>query len=238
MNINAQFKESNLDHQPVHVYIQFRKRDSAQSHLIITSVAEPSNIEQNWYTASFDFATALDLMNGEYEITIVASDSRAYNSARWVIGTVKTVFLNGVDEGNNLGIHDQYLDKPEIINWFDTEYIEHKRTDSTIIPLVFIFMISGLFLRLLINNFVKLPFNVAKMDTWGFLFVLAVLFNMGVLMIFWVKVTLINTLWTFLFTSPFSYLIMSKALRGSADCEVGDFKLHGSSSNNDEKKKK
>lgn len=92
-------------------------------------------------------------------------------------------------------------------------------------------MISGLFMRLLINNFIKLPFNVSKMDTWGFLFVLAVIFNMGVLIVFWVKVTLINTLWTFLFASPFSYLIMSKALRGSADCQVGDFKLHGSSSN-------
>lgn len=177
-------------------------------------------------------------MNGEYEITLVASDSRAYNPAKWVIGTVKTVFQNGLDEGSNMGVHDQYLDKPEIINWFDTEYIEHKRTDSTIIPLVFIFMICGLFVRLLINNFVKLPFNVAKMDTWGFLFVFAVLFNMGVLIVFWVKVTLINTLWTFFFTSPFSYLIMSKALRGSADCEVGEFKLDRGAASSEEKKKK
>lgn len=105
-NINAEFKESHDDKKPVHVYIQFRKRDQNQSNLIVTSVAEPSSIEKDWYTASFHFEKALDLINGDYEITLVASDSRAYDSAKWVIGNVKSVFLNGLDEGNNLGIHD------------------------------------------------------------------------------------------------------------------------------------
>lgn len=190
-----------------------------------------------WFSASIDLTKVLDQMNGDYQVTIVAADSRAQNSARWALGSVKALFQNGVDDASNLGIHDRYITKKEIINWFDTEYIEHKRTDSTIIPIVFIALISFFFMRLILNNFVKLPCNLHKMDTWGFLFVVAVLFNMGVLIAFWVKVTLINTLWTFFFTSPVSYLIMSQGLRGKADCEVGEFKLHGGSSQEDRKKK-
>jgi len=176
-------------------------------------------------------------MNGDYSVNLIAADSRAQNSAKWALGSIKAQFLNGVDDASNLGIHDRYIEKQEIINWFDTEYIEHKRTNSTIIPVVFIALISFFFVRLMVNNFVRLPCNLQKMDTWGFLFIVAVLFNMGVLIAFWIKVTLINTLWTFLFTSPVSYLIMSQGLRGKADCEVGDFKLGGSGSNDDKKRK-
>ena len=43
---------------------------------------------------------------------------------------------------------------------------------------------------------------------------------LGVIVAFWVSINLVDTLWLLLALSPFSLLIFSKGLAGSADCEV------------------
>ena len=57
------------------------------------------------------------------------------------------------------------------------------------------------------------------MDFWGMLMVLNVAVILGVFVAFWIKVLLIDTLWSLLFLSPFTLFIFNKGLAGKANCE-------------------
>lgn len=59
-----------------------------------------------------------------------------------------------------------------------------------------------------------------RMDFWGTLLTVNILVLLGVIVAFWVSINLVDTLWLLLALSPFSLLIFSKGLAGSADCEI------------------
>lgn len=60
---------------------------------------------------------------------------------------------------------------------------------------------------------------MSRMDFWGMLMVLNVAVILGVFVAFWIKVLLIDTLWSLLFLSPFTLFIFNKGLAGKANCE-------------------
>jgi len=47
-------------------------------------------------------------LNGDYILSIHASDAFANNVVEWQIGAIKIWFKEGKDDGNNLGVKEQY----------------------------------------------------------------------------------------------------------------------------------
>ena len=79
----------------------------------------------------------------------------------------------------------------------------------------------------------ELSANTKRMDFWGSLLTVSrrqrfnshflqvnILVLLGVIVLFWIRINLIDTLWLLLALSPISLLIFSKGLEGNADCEV------------------
>ena len=55
----------------------------------------------------------MEHLNGDYEIKLHVSDYRAIRSEVWDLGTIKVWFKEGLDEGDNLGIKNEY--KPDSV---------------------------------------------------------------------------------------------------------------------------
>jgi len=50
--------------------------------------------------------------------------------------------------------------------------------------------------------------------------ILAVAAILGIIVMFWVSVNLIDTLWTLLFMTPLTLFIFNKGLAGGANCDI------------------
>lgn len=79
------------------------------------------NSKSGLYEITFDFSNDMQHFNGEYSIAVHVADINAVSSINWDIGTVQVWFKEGQDEGNNLGINEQYLPKPIITHIFPPE---------------------------------------------------------------------------------------------------------------------
>ena len=72
------------------------------------------------YHLTFDFSKTMEHLNGEYEIKLHVSDYRAVKQETWDLGTITVWFKEGQDEGDNLGIKDEYRPDKVIEHIFPT----------------------------------------------------------------------------------------------------------------------
>ena len=112
-------------------------------------------------------------------------------------------------------MNDNYFPNREIIAQFPPEDEKEK---NPIFALAFVIGIVGAFGFYLMQQS-SLKANMSRMDFWGMLMVLNVAVILGVFVAFWIKVLLIDTLWSLLFLSPFTLFIFNKGLAGKANCE-------------------
>jgi hypothetical protein len=50
----------------------------------------------------------MEHVNGEYELSVLATDSSAVGAARWELGKVKVWFKEGSNGGSNLGLKKEF----------------------------------------------------------------------------------------------------------------------------------
>ena len=164
-----------------------------------------------------DFSAMMDLVIGEYEVTLFAIDRYATASTKtWSLGKLDVWFKEGTKDTNNQHMSENYFLKKEILAQFPT-FIE--RQVNPVLTFIFVGLILVVFIHyLMIVKSTRA--NLKKLDFWGFLMIVNMMAIMGVIIAFWVEVNLITTLWILLFLAPFTLFIFSQGLAGSADCEV------------------
>ena len=84
------------------------------------------------YHVTFDFSKGMEHLNGEYEIKVHVSDYRATKSEVWDLGTIKVWFKEGLDEGDNQGIKNEY--KPDKVIEY---YFPPKQPEGSLIVSAF-----------------------------------------------------------------------------------------------------
>ena len=107
--------------------------------------------------------------------------------------------------------------KNTIINIFD----EVKPQKSPIIPVAF----SGLTIGIFVYFFGKLyanGSNFSQYSFWGLIFTINYLMIILVIIAFWIKINLVNTLWILLALSPFTVFTMNMALNAD-NCHISGF---------------
>lgn len=158
-----------------------------------------------------------DKINGDYNLKIVVEDPRAINSYTKDLGTLQVNFNEGLNEANNLGLRDDYTLFPTITNYFPPE----EAPKGALIPLVF----SGIICVGFFSYFSSIFMNEANLSNLGFWSVLFILNYLGILFIiiaFWVKINLVNTLWILLAATPVTLFIMNKGISPES-CAVSGF---------------
>jgi|TARA_B110000285_G_C15108125_1_gene609271 hypothetical protein len=149
-------------------------------------------------------------------------DPRAKNSFEQVLGTLQINFNEGSNENTNTGIREDYTMYPVITNYFPPE--EPPR--GAFIPLLFAGALVGLFSLFLIQSFFGSAMDkvslFGNLSAWGFLLVVNYLGIYAIIVAFWVKINLINTLWTILAIALPTLFLMNKGLTPDG-CHVSGF---------------
>jgi len=62
--------------------------------------------------------------------------------------------------------------------------------------------------------------NIKRLDFWGTLMLAQVLLVMGIIICFWIKVKLTDTIWLLFWLSPVHFFLFKKGFEGSAQCNL------------------
>jgi hypothetical protein len=125
-------------------------------------------------------------------------------------------FVGGQTGDNRQGRID-FMMYDKIINIFEAE----KPAKSPVVPMA----ISALTVGLFFHFFVKLYSNGSNLSAfsfWGLIFSLNFLGILGMIVAFWIKINLVNTLWILLFLSPITLFTMNKGLTAD-NCHISGF---------------
>lgn len=155
------------------------------------------------------------MVNGEYEVKLVALDASA-GIQEWKLGSIKIWFKEGQFETNNQGVNKNYLLKETVIAQFPPP---NQKEKNPLLPLAFILAIIGAFIFHMMQQ-AQQKANLKRIDFWGSLFILNLVAICGILTAFWLQVNLIDTLWALLFITPFTLFLFSQGLAGSASCDI------------------
>ena len=73
------------------------------------------------YVATMDFSAKMDLINGNYKVSLVAIDADAINMAVWDLGLLDVWFKEGSHDANNQHMNSNYFPKKEILSQFPVQ---------------------------------------------------------------------------------------------------------------------
>lgn len=104
-----------------------------------------------------------------------------------------------------------------ITNYFPPE----PTPKGALIPLIFSGLIVAIFLYYF-QTITQLQANLSNMSFWGILFAGNYVLILLVIVAFWVKINLINTLWILLALSPVTLFTMNKGLTPE-NCHISGF---------------
>lgn len=151
--------------------------------------------------------TMSDKVNGIYKVSVVAEDPRTSESFTQVLGNLHINFNEGSTETNNSGERDDFKLYDTITNYFPPEEPEK----SAIIPLAFSGMIVFLFVMYL-NHVYGNSANFSNLSFWGLIFAANYIGILVIIVAFWIKINLVNTLWILLAAAPVTLFTMNKGL--------------------------
>ena len=156
-------------------------------------------------------------INGDYKMVVHISDPRALNTHKFDLGVLYVNFNDGKTEGTNSGVREDYKLLEKITNYFPPEEPEKGAT----VPLVFTVVIVSLFFYYM-GQIYGSHANLSMMSFWGFIFILNYVAILAIIVAFWLKVNLVNTLWILLAVTPVTLFTMNKGLTPE-NCHVSGF---------------
>ena len=152
-------------------------------------------------------------------------DSRAINQLNINLGTLNVNFNDGSLEATNFGIRDDFKLLDKITNYFPPE----EPSKGALIPLLFSAVTVGLFLHFMGSMYGNSA-NLSNMTFGGFIFSLNYIVILLIIVAFWIKINLVNTLWIMLAVTPVTLYTMNIGLTPK-NCHISDFEKKESVSN-------
>jgi len=114
LSVQAGFLKSNSE-RPAQVYAALKKKSSTGGqNVAVTSYGKlnkDSGLYEITFSANKDIAVHL---NGDYELSVHVADYRAETSLVYNLGDIKIWYKEGLDEGSNGGVRDEYKPLPVI----------------------------------------------------------------------------------------------------------------------------
>ena len=156
-------------------------------------------------------------VNGDYQLSVVAEDPRSAQRYDQVVGTLNINFAEGSSETDNSGIRDDFKLYDKITNYFPPE----EPPKGALIPFVFTSAIGLLFL-MFVNHLYSNQANFSNISFWGLVFAINYLGILAIIVAFWIKINLVNTLWILLAAAPFTLFTMNKGLTPD-NCHISTF---------------
>ena len=130
LEVNAKFRDSETS-APSQVYLTLQKKDANSKQLSYQAYGK-YNSKSKTYQISFGFAKGMEHLNGEYDLKIHASDFRAVKQEVWDLGSINLWFKEGQDEGDNLGVKDEYKPDKVIVHYFPPQAAEGNLVVSSV----------------------------------------------------------------------------------------------------------
>jgi len=123
------------------------------------------------------------------------------------LGSLVVNFNDGSIEATNFGVRDDFKLLDKITNYFPPE----EEPKGALIPLIFSAIMIGYFFNF-VGQLYSNGANLSMISFSGFIFSLNYLVILGIIVAFWIKVNLINTLWILLAVTPVTLFTMNKGL--------------------------
>lgn len=184
----------------------------------------PFNIHLDWIDDGKVYYISSNLkflipnkINGDYKVVVHCEDPRSLNKVSVDLGILQINFNEGSNEAINDGMREDHKMYDKIVNYFPPEEPEK----GAFIPLAF----SGAIVFALLVYASQLYANSANFENlsfWGIMFILNYLAILGVIVAFWLKVNLVNTLWILLALAPVTLFMMNKGLTPD-NCHISGF---------------
>lgn len=133
------------------------------------------------------------------------------------MGTLQINFNEGSSEAENHGVRDDFKLLETITNYFPPEEAEK----GAAIPLAFSAAIIGL-LVYYVGHLYGNQANLSNLSFWGSVFTLNYILILVIIVAFWIKINLVNTLWILLAVSPVTLFTMNQGLT-PANCHISGF---------------
>ena len=156
-------------------------------------------------------------INGDYKLYLHVNDPRSVNTFEKELGTLQINFNEGSADARYTAMRDDYKLLDKITNYFPPEEAQK----GSIIPIIFALAISGLAFYYVSQVYTHQG-NLNNMSFWGSIFVANYLLILLVIVAFWVKVNLVNTLWILLALSPITIYVMNRGLTPE-NCHISGF---------------
>lgn len=164
-------------------------------------------------------------INGDYKLSLHVEDPRAVNKIDLDLGSLIVNFHDGSVEATNFGVRDDYKLLDKITNYFPPE----EEQKGALIPFIFSAIMIGYFLHF-VGQLYSNGANLSMMTFSGMIFSLNYLVILGIIVAFWIKVNLINTLWILLAVTPVTLFTMNKGL-SPEECHISGFEKKEKESN-------
>lgn len=166
----------------------------------------------------FDVTKVLkDKIMGTYYFTVFVTNPLTGFFYEEKVGDVKVDFGGNGNDGNNRKRRTDFELYDKIINIFD----EPPPQKNPILPLLVSAIIVGMLLMFM-HKLIANGANHNNFSGWGFLFTVNYLVIYLVIIAFWFKINLINTLWFLLALTPLTLFTMNKGLTAD-NCHISGF---------------
>lgn len=170
------------------------------------------------YQIDFDLRYLIkEMINGDYKMVVHIDDPRALKPFKFDLGVLYVNFNEGTNEATNDRVREDYKLLDKITNYFPPE----EPPKGAAIPLVFTIMMVALFLYY-VGEIYGNSGNLKLLSFWGFIFTLNYIGILAIIVAFWVKINLVNTLWILLAVAPVTLFTMNKGLNPE-NCHVSGF---------------
>ena len=133
------------------------------------------------------------------------------------MGVLSITFNDGSIEATNFGVREDFKLLDKITNYFPPEEVEK----GAMIPLVFSGILGFLFLKF-VGTLYGNGANLSLLSFSGFIFALNYMLILAIIVAFWLKINLVNTLWILAALSPITLFTMNKGLTPE-NCHISGF---------------
>jgi hypothetical protein len=167
----------------------------------------------------------IDQVNGNYKLSVVAEDPRSEESFTQVLGDLQINFNEGSSETTNTGERDDFKLYDKITNYFPPE----EKSKGALIPLGFTGVIVFMFF-IFVSHIYGNSANFSNLSFWGLVFAANYIGIFVIIVAFWIKINLVNTLWILLAAAPVTLFTMNKGLTPE-NCHISGFHRKGTKTN-------
>lgn len=133
------------------------------------------------------------------------------------LGVLQINFNEGTLDAVNDGVRADYKLYDIITNYFPPE----EPAKSPAVPIAFSVILLAAFGRYFLS-LVSIKTNLTNITFWGLVFTVNYFLVLCIIMAFWIKINLVNTLWILVVVIPITIFTMNKGI-DPKHCTVGGF---------------